>query len=324
MQKLDKIAQLIEQEIAQVQLPQAPSGLYEPIRYILSLGGKRIRPSLLLMVGELYGKQLQPMIPVALGFEIFHNFTLLHDDLMDKADKRRGHQTVHKKWNDNTAVLSGDVMLVVAYKQIAQAPAAYMPCILNLFSQTAAEICEGQQYDMEFESRQDVAIEEYLEMIRLKTAVLLGASLKAGAILSDASAEDCELLYDLGINLGLAFQIQDDLLDVYGNSAIFGKKIGGDILCNKKTFVLLKAQNMATKEQRKRLDRWMNDCDIDNEAKITNVTALYNEIGVKPACEKVMDTYYQVALEKLEKVSLPSERKEALFRLAEYLMHRNS
>lgn len=321
MYKLNDITEMIENRLSEIDLLVEPDGLYAPIRYILSLGGKRIRPALMLMAADMFEADLASMINVAMGFEVFHNFTLLHDDLMDKADRRRGNLTVHKKWSDNTAILSGDVMLVVAYKLIATTPSQYLSTILNLFSKTAAEICEGQQYDMEFEQRSNVTLDEYIEMIRLKTAVLLGASLKAGAILAGVGEKDASLLYDFGINIGLAFQIKDDLLDVYGDPKVFGKNIGGDIRCNKKTFVLLKAREKASVTQLEQLDKWMKTIGRDEE-KVTAVTAVYNEIGVKVVCEEVMSAYYESAMKCLQAVNVSDERKLPLKQLAEKMMCR--
>ena len=244
-QLLDKI----NNHISELQITRTPKGLYEPIEYILSLGGKRIRPVLMLMAYNLYKEDISSIYDPATGIEVYHNHTLLHDDLMDRSDMRRGKPTVHKVWNDNTAILSGDTMLILAFRYIAGCAPEHLKEVVDLFSLTALEICEGQQLDMEFESRSDVAEDEYIEMIRLKTAVLLAASLKIGAILAGASAADAENLYNFGMQIGVAFQLQDDLLDVYGDPEVFGKKIGGDILCNKKTYMLIKALERADGKQ---------------------------------------------------------------------------
>ena len=233
-----ELLEKINSHIADLRFVRSPKGLYDPITYVLSMGGKRIRPVLMLMAYNLYKENVEPAFSSATGIEVYHNYTLLHDDLMDRADVRRGKATVHKVWDDNTAILSGDAMLVLAYQYMADCPSEYLKQVMDIFSLTALEICEGQQMDMEFERRSDVREEEYIEMIRLKTAVLLAAGLKIGAILGGASSEDAEKLYDFGVQIGIAFQLQDDLLDVYGDSAVFGKKIGGDILCNKKTYML--------------------------------------------------------------------------------------
>lgn len=324
MYTFEEILKIVDETLFKLLLPENPKGLYEPIEYVLSLGGKRIRPSLLLMSANLYTDDLSSKIAPATAFEIFHNFTLLHDDLMDKADQRRGKLTVHKKWDENTAILSGDVMLVVAYQQLSHVDAAHLSLILPVFSKMAAEVCEGQQYDMAFEKRENVSQTEYLEMIRLKTAVLLGASLKAGAILADAPIEDAEHLYDFGVSLGIAFQLMDDLLDVYGDPKTFGKKIGGDILCNKKTFLLINAGNYLSLEIQNELKMWMNSANNNPDEKIAAVTAIYNKIGVKKICEEYMQIYYERALSSLAKVKVDEGRKKILQKVVETLMYRNN
>lgn len=324
MYTFDEILRLVDETLFKLVLPENPKGLYEPIEYILSLGGKRIRPSFLLMSANLYTDDLSAAVAPAAAFEIFHNFTLLHDDLMDKADQRRGKLTVHKKWDENTAILSGDVMLVVAYKQLSHIDAAHLSQILPVFSKMAAEVCEGQQYDMAFEKRDNVSQTEYLEMIHLKTAVLLGASLKVGAILADAPKEDATHLYDFGVSLGIAFQLMDDLLDVYGDPKTFGKKIGGDILCNKKTFLLINAGNYLSLEIQNELKMWMNSANSNPDEKIAAVTAIYNKIGVKKICEEYMQIYYERALSSLAKVKVEEGRKKVLQEVVETLMHRNN
>ena len=300
-------------------LNRDPQSLYEPVKYVLSIGGKRLRPVLMLLAYNLFKDDVERVKPQALGIEIYHNFTLLHDDLMDKADVRRGHPTVHKRWNDNTAILSGDAMTVLAYQQIEQCDEKHLSKVISLFNQTAIEICEGQQYDMDFESRLDVTEAEYMEMIRLKTSVLLAASLKIGAILADASEKDAALLYDFGICLGLAFQLKDDLLDVYGDPKVFGKKNGGDILCNKKTFLLIKALELANDSQRQELFRWIEMKEFSAEEKINAVTTLYNIVGVNGITQKLIEDYSAKASVLLDEVSVSEERKEALRKLMEGL-----
>jgi geranylgeranyl diphosphate synthase type II len=323
MKSFDEITRVVASGLEHIDWGKEPRGLYEPIGYVLSLGGKRIRPALTLMACNLFSENIRPALNAALGIEIFHNFTLLHDDIMDKADVRRGQLTVHKKWNDNTAILSGDVMQIASYQFIAKTPLLYLKPVLDLFSQTAAEICEGQQYDVDFEKREQVEAEEYLEMIRLKTAVLLGCALKTGAWIGGAGEEDAQLLYDFGINIGLAFQLKDDLLDVYGDEATFGKKIGGDILCNKKTYLLIHAIELANEIEEIELKKWLNTTDIDlaNE-KIKSVTSLYNKLGVKAICEDKMQFFYSKAIANLEKVSVLENKKQELRNLAEKLMFR--
>ncbi len=318
----DEILSIVNTEIKKIEYSSAPKSLFEPISYILSLGGKRVRPALSLMSYNLYKEDVERVIPIALGIEIFHNFTLLHDDLMDRADMRRGNPTVHIKWNDNTAVLSGDAMLIEAYKEIAKIDPQYLKPVLDLFSTTATEICCGQQYDMEFEQRMDVTIAEYLEMIRLKTAVLLACSLKEGAIVAGASAEDAENLYNYGIHVGLGFQLMDDLLDVYGDSSNFGKKIGGDILCDKKTFLFINA--LLSEEVKDDLISWVNKENYDAAEKIKAVTAIYNKLNLKQKSEDLINDYYKQAVTCLDKVNIDASRKKELYKLAESLMSRIS
>lgn len=301
----------------------APEGLYRPIDYVLSMQGKRIRPVLMLMAYNMYKEDVSPILPVATGIEIYHNCTLLHDDLMDRADMRRGKETVHKVWNDNTAILSGDAMLVMAYKYIAKSPVSHLKEVLDLFNTTALEICEGQQYDIDFEQQYDVTEDNYLEMIRLKTAVLVAASLKIGAIEADASPQDAKLLYDFGINFGLSFQLKDDFLDVYGDPALFGKNIGGDILCNKKTYMMIKALDLANETQKTELNKWLRREKFDPEEKISAVISMYNEIGIKTLCEDKMNKYYNQAMYCLEAVSIGKEKKNELVNLVHQLMCRN-
>ena len=317
-----ELLERINSHIAGLQFTRTPQGLYAPVTYILSMGGKRIRPVLMLMAYNLYQEDIDRIFNPATGIEVYHNYTLLHDDLMDRADRRRGKETVHKVWGDNAAILSGDAMLVLAYQFMAQCPVEYLKEVLDIFSQTALEICEGQQLDMEFEHRKDVKEEEYLEMIRLKTSVLLAASLKIGALLGGASSEDAERLYDFGMNLGVAFQLKDDLLDVYGDAVIFGKNIGGDILCNKKTYMLIKAFEHADKNQLIRLNAWVDAVSFNPEEKIAAVTELYNQIGIKELCEKKMEKYCERAMESLMAVKVADKKKEEWKNLMANLMHR--
>lgn len=318
----EDILGIVNNEISKTEYNIDPQSLFEPITYILSLGGKRVRPALTLISYNLYRDDVLRVVPVALAIEVFHNFTLLHDDLMDRADMRRGKPTVHIKWGDNTAVLSGDAMLIEAYKEIAKVDSEYLKPVLDLFSVTATEICCGQQYDMEFEQRMDVTIPEYLEMIRLKTAVLLGCALKEGAIVAGAPDEDANNLYDFGINVGLGFQLKDDLLDVYGDSTNFGKRIGGDILCNKKTFLLINAlEDSAFKGE---LMEWINKTNYSEEAKIEAVTAIYDKLNLKQKSEELINRYYKEAISCLDKVNVDRNKKKELYSLAENLMSRIS
>lgn len=322
MKTFAEIQAFLTGELEKLDWNRQPVGLYEPIGYILALGGKRIRPALVLLANDMFGGNLKEAAPAALALEVFHNFTLLHDDIMDKAPIRRGKPTVHMKWNDNTAILSGDTMLIEAYKLLAQVPERHLKATLDIFSKTACEICEGQQYDMEFEKRQTVSVPEYMEMIRLKTAVLLGMALQVGAGLADAPKADIEELYQFGINIGLAFQLKDDYLDVYGNEKTFGKAIGGDILCNKKTYMLISALNDAGPETRKELEYWLNNT-TDDKAKISAVTEIYNMLQTGGKCEDAMDFYFQKAVANLNRISLIEDKKQELRALAQRLMLRN-
>ena len=317
-QLLSKVNAYLEQ----MPYSRPPQGLYAPISYELSLGGKRIRPVLMLMAYNLYKEDVDTILPQAAGLETYHNHTLLHDDVMDKADMRRNKPTVHNVWNENTAILSGDAMLILAYRLMADCPKEKLSEVLSIFTETTMEICEGQQWDMEFETRMDVKVDEYVEMIRLKTSVLLAAALKIGACLADAPVEDAEKLYEFGVKMGLAFQLQDDWLDVYGDPKVFGKNIGGDILCNKKTYMLITALEKANDEQREALEGWLSAVDYVPAEKIAAVTALYNEIGVGMRCEEKIEALYSEGLGVLESVPLPEERKTALKEFACSLMGR--
>lgn len=312
----------INEAVRRVLEGEQPATLFEPARYILGLGGKRLRPLLVLLSADLFDGDPAIALPPALAIEVFHNFSLVHDDLMDRAAIRRGHPTVHEKWNANVAVLSGDAMVFEAYKQLARVPLRLLPVVMELFSTTAMEVCKGQQYDMDFEGRDQVSEEEYLEMIRLKTAVLIGCSLKMGAILAETSAENANALYDFGMNMGLAFQLRDDLLDVYGDPRTFGKRIGGDILCNKKTYLLIKAFENANPAQRIELNSWLNAVEYQPEEKIAAVKKVYDELNLKTVVEELIQRYYHASLECLVLVQVADDRKQVLVDLAERLMHR--
>lgn len=318
---METILNKIEAALAAIPYPQQPEGLYEPIRYVLSMGGKRLRPTLTLMAYALYKEDTERALPTAIGLETYHNHTLLHDDLMDKADMRRGKPTVHKKWDENTAILSGDTMLIMAFQHILRTDCHRLPEVLNLAARTMQEICEGQQYDMNFESRSDVREEEYIEMIRLKTSVLLACALKAGALIADAPEEDCEQLYQFGEKIGLAFQLQDDYLDCYGDPAVFGKQIGGDICCAKKTFMLINAFNRANEAQKAELNRLLNDVD-EREEKVAGVLALYDELEIPALCRERMETLYAEARRIFDSLPIAAERKQPLWNYAEKLLNR--
>lgn len=318
-QLLDKVNAHIET----LDYAHDPMNLYEPVKYILSLGGKRIRPAMMLMAYNMYRDDVEKILDPALALEIYHNFTLLHDDLMDHADVRRGKPTVHKRWDANTAILSGDVMITLADVYMSHIDDAHLREVMSTFHKTSIEIAEGQQYDMDFETRTDVTEAEYIEMIRLKTSVLLACALKIGAILGGASKEDAQHLYHLGECIGLAFQLRDDYLDVYGDPKVFGKKIGGDILCNKKTYLYINALRLADKEQRAVLDYWATATDINPEEKIEVVTDVYNKVGLPAMSRAIEEHYYSQAKSELEALSVPAEQKEVLRQFMAMLMERD-
>ena len=322
MKTSNDILERINAFIDQLPYERKPYSLYEPIQYVLSLGGKRIRPALMLLSYQLYKDQPEDVLMPAVALETYHNYTLLHDDLMDNADLRRGHATVHKRWDANTAILSGDSMLVLAYERMAQCRPDKLAPVMALFTETALEIGEGQQYDMDFEHRTDVSEDEYIEMIRLKTSVLLACATKMGAILADASPADADALYQFGEQVGLAFQLQDDFLDVYGDTRVFGKAIGGDITSNKKTYMLINALNRANDEQRQELMHWITATDFDRDEKVQAVTRLYNEIGIDRLAQERIAYYFKQAQKHLDAVSLPDDRKQELRRYAADMMHR--
>ena len=320
MTELKEYTAYIDKNLKDISFPSKPSELYDPIRYFLNIGGKRIRPILTLLGAELFGADKELAISQALSIEVFHNFTLVHDDIMDEAPLRRNQATVHHKWNTNVGILSGDVMIIKAYQLLCQINNKELPKALDIFSKTAVEVCEGQQMDMDFESRDDVSIAEYIEMIRLKTSVLLGAALTIGAIVANASEKDKENIYAFGQNIGIAFQIQDDILDLYADPLKFGKQVGGDVIANKKTILYLTALTEATKEQREILKQLDNDINI--ELKITRTRQLFDQLKVKESCKERMQAYYSLAKENLDKINVPDENKRKLLELASFLMDR--
>lgn len=322
MMKASEILNAVEEFISRLEYDRKPESIYEPIKYVLSIGGKRIRPVLMLMAYNLYKDDPRRILMQACALETYHNYTLLHDDLMDNADMRRGMPTVHRKWNANTAILSGDSMLVLAYKRMIQCPQDKLKPIIELFTDTALEIGEGQQYDMDFETRNDVTEEEYIEMIRLKTSVLLACAMKIGAILAGAPESDMENLYKFGEQIGLAFQLQDDLLDVYGDPEVFGKMIGGDITSNKKTFMLINACNRADEAQGAELRRWIEAKTFDRQEKISAVTGIYNQIGIRRMCEQKIEYYFNQAKLYLDAVSVDAVKKRELLEYSNRLMNR--
>ena len=320
----EEILKKVNEALDNLVYDRQPASLYDPIKYVLSIGGKRVRPVLTMLSYNLYKDDPLSIMSQAIGLETYHNFTLLHDDLMDHADMRRGHETVHKKWDANRAILSGDTMLLQAFERVEDCDPAKLPAVFKVFIQTTLEIGEGQQLDVEFETRNDVTEDEYIEMIRLKTSVLLACACKVGAIMADAPAEDIENIYTFGEKLGLAFQLQDDLLDVYGDPAVFGKNIGGDITSNKKTYMLINAVNRANPVQREQLMKWIDAKEFDRNEKVKAVTELYNEIGIRELCEQKIEEYYQESLVYLAKINLSEERKAELKAYAAEMMKRQS
>lgn len=317
----------INKEILKLDWEREPKGLYAPIAYTLAAGGKRVRPQLAIIASQMFGGKDEDVLPAALALEIFHNFTLLHDDVMDKAEVRRGRPTVHIQWNENTAILSGDQMMIEAYTQLSKVPTHALARALQLFNQMATEICEGQQYDVDFEQKNNVSIDEYLMMIRLKTSVLLANALQIGAYIAGATEEEQRALYQFGINIGLAFQIQDDILDVWGDPKTFGKAIGGDIACNKKTFVYLQAMRLLgdeaiSLEAREELEDWYGKLLDDNKEKIARVKEIFEQLGVREICEQVVADYTKKALQILD--TLPQNAAtEQLRQMAEKLLARS-
>ncbi|HSH50536.1 MAG TPA: polyprenyl synthetase family protein [Bacteroidales bacterium] len=325
MYTLKDFQQIINESIAKEKIEKEPQALYDPINYTLASGGKRIRPALVLLAYSLFSDDIQKAIRPAIGLEIFHNFTLLHDDIMDHAEIRRGVSAVHKKWDVNTAILSGDAMFIKAYAYFLDMDSHNFRKILQVFNQTALEVCEGQQYDMEFEERDEVTEKEYLRMIELKTSVLLAGALKIGALLGDADKQDAELLYKYGVNLGLAFQLQDDLLDVYGDEKVFGKQIGGDIVSNKKTFLLIKAKEIAGDEDLKTMEYWLqNNNNANRDEKIKAITEIYNNLNIKEITKEKILSLTQKALNLLDEVKVENHKKVELKNLAGKLINRNS
>ena len=320
----NEILEKINSYLDNLPYTREPQSLYEPVKYALSMGGKRIRPSLMLMAYNMFKDDPESILPTACAIETYHNYTLLHDDLMDNAAMRRGMPTVHVKWDANTAILSGDSMLVLAFQRMMQCAPDKLKPVLDLFTETSLEIGEGQQYDMDFESRTDVTEDEYIEMIRLKTSVLLACSLKLGAIQAGAPAADADNLYKFGELMGLAFQLQDDYLDVYGDPAVFGKAIGGDILCNKKTYMLINAYNRAGDDMRDELTKWVTTEEFDPAEKIAAVTAIYDKVGIKELAEQKINYYFDQSRRYLAAVNVPDERKAVLAGYTDKMMKRKS
>ena len=323
MKTIPELLELIENEIAELDLPEVPANLYEPIRYILEKGGKRLRPLLVLSTFSMFDDDVEKALKPAVGLEVFHNFTLLHDDIMDKADLRRNRPTVHKKWNENIAILSGDAAMIIAYDLISEAEDKYLRDVIKLFNKTSLEVCEGQQYDMDFETRKDVTEEEYMEMIRLKTSVLIAAAMKLGAILGGANHREAEKLYEAGINFGLAFQLQDDYLDTFGDVKVFGKKTGKDILEEKKTYLLINAYLNASDEIRNRMDKIFADKQMPDDDKVNAIRDIFVLLGIDKMILKEIEKYYQKGREILMSVDGDSKMRDQLVIFFDVLKNRN-
>ncbi len=314
----------LNSQISTLPYGQRPPELYDPIRYLMQLGGKRMRPLFTLLSSSMFTDHWQPFVRPAIAVEVFHNFTLMHDDIMDAAPLRRGQPTVHVKWNPNVAILSGDVMLVCAYQLLADIAPGQLTTVLKKFNRCAAEVCEGQQLDMNFETRTDVSEADYLDMIRLKTAVLLGFSLEFGGILAGADEKNTRLLYEAGESIGIGFQLKDDLLDVFGDQAKFGKQVGGDIIANKKTFLLIEALQLAGGEEGRQLDKWLQAKNFDPQEKVRAVTDIYNSLGIHEITEAKMNEYFALGLTCLSQISVPAERKAPLVEFVKKLIYREN
>ena len=323
MHSISAYQEVISNHFNSLVVAKEPKNLYEPIQYILGLGGKRMRPVLTLMAAEIFDCDYKKALQAATAVEVFHNFSLIHDDIMDDAPLRRGKVTVHEKWNINTGILSGDAMLILAYQYFEEYEPAIFRDLAKLFSKTALEVCEGQQYDVDFETRDDVTISEYLKMIEYKTAVLVGAAMKMGAIVAETSKENADLIYDFGLNLGIAFQLQDDYLDAFGNPETFGKQIGGDIIENKKTYLFLKALEFGSKDDKDQLLHLFSIQPKDNSDKIETVKSIFNESGASKVTQEAIKEYTQKAFATLQKMDISEEKKQILYVFGEKLMNRN-
>jgi len=323
MKNYEQLIGYFENQLDKQNFSGEPKELYEPITYTISYGGKRIRPVLTLMACELFCGDAQKALPQAIAIELFHNFTLIHDDIMDNAPIRRGKETVYRKWNGNIAILSGDTLFALAYQYAQQADKEILHPILSVFNQTAIEVCEGQQFDLNYETNNHVTVDEYINMIRLKTGVLFGASLKIGAIIGGASQEDADNLYHFGVNIGLGFQLQDDLLDTFGDESVFGKKTGGDIITNKKTFLYLKALECCEKATHDHLVSLYNTTEIDPENKIKEVKSIFNQLDIKRLASDEIETYYNRGMDFLNRVTLHDDDKEILIDIASKMIQRD-
>ncbi len=322
MHSLKEFQEIVKNHLLDKEFIQEPDRLFDPMHYILAVGGKRIRPVLVLLAAEMYGGSIKEAMKPALGIELFHNFTLLHDDVMDRAELRRGQKTVHKKWDENVAILSGDAISIKAYQYIVSCEDGKVRDMLEIFNTTALEVCKGQQFDMEFESRQIVSYEEYLQMIEYKTAVLFGCSLKMGGILGEADSTQRELLYQIGINLGMAFQLQDDYLDVFGDTAVFGKKIGNDIIANKKTFLLVKSFELADEATKQELSSLLQDTNMENKQKIEAVTNIYQKLDIATITEQKIQAYVKMCKKNISLLQVAESKKDVLHQLVAKLEYR--
>jgi geranylgeranyl diphosphate synthase type II len=322
MYSIQELQERIQKELEELSFDKQPVELYEPINYSLSLGGKRIRPLLMLLGCDLFGGDIKNAIKPALGIEVFHNFTLLHDDIMDKAPLRRSKPTVHHKWNQDVAILSGDAMLIEAYRLIMQVDNSLLRRVLEIFNETAILVCEGQQWDMNYETNKEVSIPDYLEMISLKTAVLLAASLQIGALIAGANEKEAQLIYEYGENLGIAFQLQDDILDVYGDKDKFGKQVGGDIISNKKTYLLLKAYELAKGENLVFLDNWINKTEFNPVEKVEAVVSIFNTLNVKDEAKSEMQAFYNKAMDVFSALNISKDKKTVIATFADSLIRR--
>ena len=323
MHSIKQYQEFISEYLSEQQIVREPKNLYEPISYILALGGKRIRPTLTLMTAEIFGTDYKKALPAALAIEVFHNFSLIHDDIMDDAPLRRGNETVHEKWDLNTGILSGDAMLILAYQYFEQYEPTVFRDLAKLFSKTAIQVCEGQQWDVDFENRDAVTIPEYLKMIEYKTAVLVAAAMKMGAIIATTSTENCDLIYDFGLNLGLAFQLQDDYLDAFGDPATFGKQVGGDIIENKKTYLYLKAKEFSTQEEKEELAHLFSIQPTDSTDKVASVKLVFQKTGAADATQQAIAHFTMKAFETLEKMDISHDKKAILRLFGEKLMSRD-
>lgn len=322
---LDTFLSVIEEEIRSLKYGENPLELYQPLEYLMSLGGKRIRPLLTVMAADIFSANWNDAMKPAIGVEVFHNFTLMHDDIMDAAPLRRGKPTVHEKWNPNVAILSGDVMLICAYELMTSVEDSIFKKVIKRFNRTAAEVCEGQQQDMNFAVRNDVTEEEYIDMIRQKTSVLLGFALELGGLIAKTNETNTQLLFDMGVNIGIGFQLKDDILDVYGDPEKFGKQVGGDIIENKKTFLLIEALAQAKyKAEEQELQQWLSAVEFDKNEKVKAVRAIYDSLGIKQMAETKMNDYFSKGLNDLEKLDAPAEKKQPLLQLIQNLIEREN